>query len=141
MKRRDYRMLALQALFALEMNPVAPAAAMASVIHEFGNISEKDQAFLIQLIDGVWAQKEALDQKIAPQVEEWSIERLFAMDKILCRIALYEMYFAEEPLSAGIAINEAVELAKLFGEDDSPRFINGVLGAVVTEHERSHPRD
>ena len=55
MKRRDYRMLALQALFALEMNPVAPAAAMASVIHEFGNISEKDQAFLIQLIDGVWS--------------------------------------------------------------------------------------
>ena len=53
------------------------------------------------------------------------------MDRILCRMALYEIYISKNPLAPGIAINEAVELAKEFGADESPRFINGILGAVV----------
>ena len=58
-----------------------------------------------------------------------------AVDRNILRLAVYEIYFAEEKIPAGIAINEAVEIAKIYGSEDSPRFINGLLGKMVRNNE------
>jgi len=63
--------------------------------------------------------------------KEWKIERMAAIDRNVTRIAAYEMKFAQEKLTPNIAINEAVEIAKKYGTDDSARFVNGILGAMV----------
>ena len=131
MKRRDQRRLALQALFALEFNPTAVQDAIRAVAEEYGNLDKKTGEYLLELVSGIWETREELDKQIAPHTSEWAMDRIFDIDRILCRMALYEIYKSEEKLAPGIAINEAVELAKEFGEDESPRFINGVLGAVV----------
>jgi transcription antitermination factor NusB len=140
MKKREQRRLALQALFAMEFNPTtfeeSIEAAMDDETEKETKMRDKERLHLLNLVSETWKYKEDLDQLLAPHVEDWSLERIFSIDRILCRIALFEMYKAEQPLSAGIAINEVVELAKEFGEDESPRFINGILGAVVKANER-----
>lgn len=141
MKRHEQRKLALQALFALEFNPMEIGETVQMVIEEFADKKDKDFSFLNRLVSGVMAHREKLNGMLAPHAEEWSVERIFSVDRILCQMALFEMYCDEESLSPGIAINEAIELAKEFGEDDSPRFINGILGAVVKNNEQSISRN
>ena len=131
MKRRDQRRLAMQALFALEVNPTAVQDAIRAVAEEYGSLDKQSGEYLLSLVSGIWEAREELDEQIAPYTTEWAIERIFDVDRILCRMALYEIYISKNPLAPGIAINEAVELAKEFGADESPRFINGILGAVV----------
>lgn len=131
MKRRDQRRLAMQALFALEFNPTAVQDAIRAVAEEYGSLDKQSGEYLLSLVSGIWEAREELDEQIAPYTTEWAIERIFDVDRILCRMALYEIYVSKNPLAPGIAINEAVELAKEFGADESPRFINGILGAVV----------
>lgn len=140
MKRREQRKLALQVLFSLEFNPMETQEAIQIVLDEFSPTG-KSEEYLSELVSGVQKNKEKLDQLLAPYAEDWSLERIYDVDRILCRMALFEMYRENEPLSAGIAINEIVELAKEFGEDESPRFINGILGAVVKGNEKVSFRD
>lgn len=141
MKRHEQRKLALQALFALEFNPMDIDETIQNVVEEFADQKEREWSFLKRLVYGVMENREQLNQMLSPHAEEWSVERIFSVDRILCQMALFEMYCEEEPLSPGIAINEAIELAKEFGEDDSPRFINGILGAVVKNNEKSISRN
>ena len=84
------------------------------------------------LVEGVLFRKEAIDQSIAARAEGWTLERMPLVDLAIMRLAVFEMkYGGEVPVSA--AINEAVEIAKAYGTDDSPRFINGVLGRIAEE--------
>lgn len=138
MKRREQRKLALQALFAIEFNSLPLEEVIQAVEEEAGASPKKTDPYLQELTSGVLANQEELDQLWVPFAQDWSLERIYNIDRILFRIALFEMYKAKEQLSPGIAINEAVELAKEFGEDESPRFINGILGSVVKAHERNN---
>ena len=88
-------------------------------------------AFAAQLVHGTRANVEAIDAQIAANSREWKVERMAAVDRNLTRMATYEMCFAEEKLTPNIAINEAVELAKKYGTDDSSRYVNGILGAIM----------
>ena len=88
-------------------------------------------AFVAQLVHGTRANLEAIDAQIAANSREWKVERMAAVDRNLTRMATYEMCFAEEKLTPNIAINEAVELAKKYGTDDSSRYVNGILGAIM----------
>ena len=81
------------------------------------------------------AHRDFLDKIIARYAPEWPVEQMAAIDRNILRIALYEIAQGEDT-PVKVAINEAVELAKMFGSDASPRFVNGVLGSVVT-YERS----
>lgn len=83
-----------------------------------------------QLVDGVSAQKEAIDAELSMYAQDWKVSRMPAVDRNILRIAVYEMKYQEEKIDDGVAINEAVELAKRFGTDRSPKFINGVLGKL-----------
>lgn len=96
----------------------------------------EDKAFIESLVKGVSSQEKELDDVIRPVAPEWPIEQIARMDRVILRIGVYELLF-EQGVPPKVAINEAVELAKAFGGDNSSKFINGVLGTVLRKHEES----
>ena len=94
----------------------------------------EDKAFIETLVKGVDAKQAELDDIIRPVAPEWPIEQIARMDRIILRIGVFELLF-EEGVPPKVAINEAVELAKAFGGDNSSKFINGVLGTVLRNQE------
>lgn len=86
-----------------------------------------------ELAAGVDEHREELDETIAAHAKGWTVDRIAPLDMNVMRTALYEMEFMETP--AEVAINEAVEIAKEYCGADAPKFINGILGAVVRERE------
>jgi len=102
-------------------------------VEEFGG-EDTDKAFMESLITGVLAKREDLDLVIAKAAPDWPIEKIAPVDRNILRIGLFELLFSDRSqVPAKVAINEAIELAKIFGGDSSSRFINGVLGAVYKE--------
>ncbi len=91
--------------------------------------------YAYKLVQGVESNKGHIDAKITSVSENWKLERMPLMDAAILRIALFEMMYVDDvPIS--VSINEAVELAKIFGGgDDSPRFVNGVLGNIARQME------
>ena len=103
------------------------------------NVSEfapnkADNPFIEKLLDGVMSKQPELDQVIEKAAPEWPIDRISPVDRNILRLGLYELLFADrKEVPAKVAINEAIELAKQFGGENSSRFVNGVLGAVYKE--------
>lgn len=96
--------------------------------------NKTDMPFMEKLLDGVMAKQPELDLVIEKAAPEWPIDRISPVDRNILRLGLYELLFADRAeVPAKVAINEAIELAKQFGGDNSSRFVNGVLGAVYKE--------
>lgn len=90
-----------------------------------------DYAF--KLIEGVEEHQDVIDRYIVEHSQNWTLDRMPLLDKAILRIALYEMLFVDD-VPVSVSINEAVQLAKSFGgEEDSPRFINGMLGTIARQ--------
>lgn len=87
------------------------------------------------IVDGVLAVQEEIDALIRRFADRWSLERMPVVDRNLLRIGIYELLWASD-VPPGVAINEAVELAKLLSTEDSGRFVNGLLGRIAREHGR-----
>lgn len=87
--------------------------------------------YALHLVNGVLGAKDAVDSELGQFATNWTVERMPATDRNILRIAVFEILFAEPKVAAGIAINEAVEIAKSYGTDESPRFVNGILGKLV----------
>ena len=132
--RTRARSLALQVLYEVDMANHPPADAFKSRLEE-NPLSNELSEFARQIIFGVLLRTTDLDQLIAKYAPEWPFEQVAAIDRNILRIALWEFaVFHETPIK--VAINEAVELAKEFGSDSAPRFVNGVLGALADhQHE------
>ena len=93
-----------------------------------------DRAFIEELVRGVDKKREELDKILQPVAPEWPIDQIARMDRIVLRIGAYELLFGSD-VPPKVVINEAVELAKGFGGDNSSKFINGVLGTVLRQKE------
>ena len=89
------------------------------------------EEYALLLVNGVLGIKDAVDGELGQFATNWSVERMPATDRNILRIAAFEILHAEPKVAAGIAINEAVEIAKSYGTDESPRFVNGILGKLV----------
>lgn len=87
--------------------------------------------FARKLVQGVMAQAPALDRLIQKYAPEWPVDQMALIDRNILRMAIWE-FAADRQTPIKVAINEAVELAKLYGSDSAPRFVNGVLGALAT---------
>ena len=132
MIRRIARELVLQSLFQIDFAQVDCAAALNAAVEERSDQSaEKATEYAQDVLNGVLANSEAIDARISEYAIDWTLERMPAVDRNILRVAVYEMFFAAEKLVPNVAINEAVEIAKIYGTDDTPRFINGVLGKMV----------
>jgi N utilization substance protein B len=102
--------------------------------------SIESRDFIDDLVWGVLDNKKKLDKIIAPAAPEWPVEQIALVDLIILRMGIYELLFAKE-VPPKVAINEAVELAKAFGGQNSSRFINGVLGTVYRASDIYNPED
>ena len=89
-----------------------------------------DKQFVQDLLNGVIERQVELDSKLQPMAPEWPISQIARIDRNVLRIGLFELLYMRETVPPKVAINEAVELAKAFGSDNSSKFINGVLGTA-----------
>jgi N utilization substance protein B len=134
--RSASRQAALQVLYAVDVGrrgaealaPEAVESALAEVGAHF-ELPEGARDYARELALGVARERETIDRLIAAHATNWRIERMAAVDRNVLRVAVYEMGWAGLP--ATVAIDEAVELARRFGSDPSPGFVNGVLDAVA----------
>lgn len=130
------RSVVLQTLFEWDTSRTSDeeaAAALQRNVEEFGG-DDTDRPFMEALLQGVLAKRADLDLVITKAAPDWPLERIAPVDRNILRIGLYELLFADRAqVPAKVAINEAIELAKVFGGDSSGRFVNGVLGAVYKE--------
>jgi transcription antitermination protein NusB len=130
------RSIVLQSLFEWDLNALEKKA-----VHEVleRNVTEfapnkTDMPFMERLLDGIMAKQPELDMVIEKAAPDWPIDRISPVDRNILRLGLYELLFADrKEVPAKVAINEAIELAKQFGGENSSRFVNGVLGAVYKE--------
>lgn len=140
--RRKARALALQVLFEVDSveHPVEialPRRLEAAREEDEGTdrdpMPPEGEEFVRALVNGVVTQRDELDALIAKFAPEYPVDQLAIVDRNVLRLAFYELkYMGDVPVK--VAINEAVELAKLYGSDSAPRFINGVLGAYLAGH-------
>lgn len=105
-------------------------ANLTSVDHADG-----DRSFVESLVMGTAQHVSEIDQKIAAAAPEWPMDQISVVDKSILRLAIYELEFLHD-VPAKVAINEAVELAKTFGGDNTSKFINGVLGTIYRQSDR-----
>ncbi len=122
------RELALQALYQIDLSG-DPAREHPALSANFA-ADERARAFAIELVEGVCRERVVLDKHLVEVLENWSIERLSRVDHNVLRIALYEL-LQEPAIPARVTMDEAIELAKRFGDRDSGRFVNGVLDRLA----------
>ena len=128
-ERRRARELALQALYEVDLVGHAPATVLHVCFGSDVDPNPRVEGYARALVAGILASIEQLDQYIQSHAPEWPLDQVAVIDRNLLRMALYEFTVGKVPVK--VAINEAVELAKDYGADSSPRFVNGVLGALV----------
>lgn len=135
MSRRKAREMALQALFQLDYNQTDSQEALGVVFNERSGVAENTKKYSQELVHGTQSHLREIDEMIAGNSTEWKLDRMAGVDRNITRMAIYELKFSQEQLAPNIIINEAVELAKTFGSDESGRFINGILGSLVKSKE------
>jgi N utilization substance protein B len=130
------RSIVLQSLFEWDLNAIdrkQVAEVLDRNIEEFAP-NKTDRPFMDNLLSGILGKQPELDLVIEKAAPEWPIDRISPVDRNILRLGLYELLFSDrKEVPAKVAINEAIELAKQFGGDNSSRFVNGVLGAVYKE--------
>ncbi|MCA0171126.1 transcription antitermination factor NusB [Bacillus sp. RAR_GA_16] len=125
MKRRHAREKAIQVLFQIDVTDTDPREALHHVLNE----GEGDE-FLSELVFGTLENLEKIDAVIKENLVNWTFSRIGNVDRSVLRMATYEMVMRED-IPVNVSLNEAVELAKLFGGEESGRFVNGVLSKIM----------
>lgn len=129
------RIVALQTLYEFEFrkevrdDTVDQADILTRNLEKYES-SVDDIDFVKNLVSGVLNRVAELDELLRPLAPEWPLEQIARIDRAVLRIGLYELMFSEESVPPKVVINEAVELAKAFGSDNSGKFVNGVLGTA-----------
>ncbi len=131
--RRKARIFALQALYEIDTSNHKTDEVLAHLSHE-QRISQEGLKFASSIVDGVTKNKNHIDEAIHKYAPLFPIGQIAAIDRNILRIAIFEILFNNKtPIK--VAVNEAVELAKGFGGDTSPKFVNGVLGSIISGKE------
>ncbi len=133
--RHRGRMAVLQALYEIDCTGHSPGVVIGRLLAEAQLPPEVDQ-FASDLAHGVTSNLEWLDELIGRYAPEWPVDQIAIIDRNVLRIAIYEI-LSDVDTPVKVAINEAVELAKQFGSDSSGRFVNGVLGTLVSQEKPS----
>ncbi|MCA0990989.1 transcription antitermination factor NusB [Bacillus hwajinpoensis] len=125
MKRRHAREKAIQVLFQIDVTDTDPREALQHVLNE----GEGDE-FLSELVFGTLENLEKIDAVIKENLVNWTFSRIGNVDRSVLRMASYEIVMRDD-IPVNVSLNEAVELAKLFGGEESGRFVNGVLSKII----------
>lgn len=151
--RRLARILAFQVLYEVDLAHHQPAPVLARFVegeltrvgdpddYEYvhGPLADEVPAYARELIGGILRHREELDQEIQQRAPAWPLRQMSSVDRTILRTGLYECRFQHGIVPVKVAINEAIELAKLFGSESLPRFVNGVLGSAVAAESKPTP--
>lgn len=145
--RRSERALAFQVLYGLSFAPAKTLGELRRAFRQSPDNADKDmdqaateqeltapQGFAWELVEGIWTQGTALDDVIGSFSRNWRVDRMGRIELTLLRMGIYEMLYRDD-VPSKVAINEALELAKQFGEDKARPFVNGILDAAAKAHE------
>ena len=128
--RHQARIAALQALFEIDCAHHNPSVVIERRLHD-APLPEAGAHFARDLVQGVSKERDQLDLLIGRYAPEWPVDQIAIIDRNILRMAIYEILMRNDT-PVKVAINEAVELAKEFGSDSAGRFVNGVLGSLVS---------
>lgn len=134
--RTRARSVALQALYEIDMANHPPAEVLQERLED-AQLTDDLADFARQIVFGVLPLTPALDQIIARYAPEWPLDQIAAIDRNILRVSCWE-FAVKGDTPVKVAINEAVELAKMFGSDSAPRFVNGVLGSLAEHQQEIH---
>lgn len=135
MNRHLARTLAMQTLYEWDFQSDKSIHDMLSANLEATAHDDGDVSFVTALVEGVIEHKEAIDDLVRQHAPEWPLDQISVVDKSILRLSIYELLY-DTSTPAKVVINEAVELAKTFGGDNTSRFVNGVLGTVYRASDR-----
>ena len=127
MKRHEAREKALQVLFQLDSTELPVEEAIEHVLEE-----QKSSAFLEQLVRGTIEHKEAIDAILEEKLENWTLSRLPKIERTVLRLSVYELLYMQDTPQK-VVLNEAIELCKVFSDDKSSKFVNGVLSKFTQQ--------
>jgi transcription antitermination protein NusB len=125
MKRRTAREKALQAIFQMDVSQVDAKSAIEHVLE-----GQAGDDYLTRLVKGVFEEQEKIDQTISASLEKWTLDRLATVDRNLLRLSVFELLFCKDEVPSNVVLDEAIEIAKIFGDEQSSKFINGVLSKI-----------
>ncbi|MCE5289078.1 MAG: transcription antitermination factor NusB [Nocardiaceae bacterium] len=130
--RHKARNRAVDLLFEAEARGMSAGELLADRLGMVGKTDSVNpiNPYTVKLVDGVMAERQQIDGTIRDYLEEWTLDRLPAVDRAILRVAVWELFFALD-VPPVVAVDEAVELAKKLSTDDSPGFVNGILGRIV----------
>ena len=128
--RRKARKRALDVLYEADLRALSPEQVLTTYLARLQRPLPEHIGYTEQLVAGVAAHHDRIDELIASYAESWTLDRMPVVDRNLARIAVFEMLHVDE-IDDPVAISEAVELAKEMSTDDSPRFLNGILGRIA----------
>jgi N utilization substance protein B len=128
--RRKARKRALDVLYEADLRDLPPRQVLTSYLDRIGTPRPDHMDYAVSLVEGVAEHLDRIDELIASYAEGWTIDRMPVVDRNLARIAVFELLYVPE-IDDPVAITEAVELAKQLSTDDSPRFLNGILGRIA----------
>lgn len=131
MSRRMARELAFQILFQVDIGRIPWEDALKMTMDE-NEIPKHSEVFLEELVSGVMDKLQEVDYLLTRSSEEWPLQRMASTDRNILRLAVYEILHQKD-IPVEVTVNEAVEIAKKYGEEDSGRFVNGVLGTIIKE--------
>jgi N utilization substance protein B len=126
--RRRAREIALQLLYQMEVNPVDPHEAL-ELFWQGLSASQPIKEFVGRIVEGVHGKQEEIDKLIKKHSEHWRLDRMDRVDKSILRMGVFEIMFCDD-IPARVAMNEAVDLGKKFGAEESGAFINGILDKI-----------
>lgn len=135
--RHLQRSVAMQSLYELDFSGFKEETELGVVkrnLDEFAPGLEGGEHFAEKIIEGAVRERETIDQLIVKCAPEWPLDQIASVDRAILRLGIYELLFGDyDEVPPKVAINEAIELAKSFGSDSSPKFVNGVLGTIYRE--------
>lgn len=130
MKRRKAREFALQVLYQLDVRKEKPSAAILKHFWKQNECDDEVRAFAEELIKGTFRHLDRINSRIQVCAENWNLDRMATVDRNILRLGAYEILYRRD-IPASVTINEAVEIAKKFGTDESGAFVNGVLDSLA----------
>jgi N utilization substance protein B len=133
--RRKSRRRALDVLYSADLRDVPVGQVLAETLSRLGGEVPEHMAYAVELVEAFIAHADRVDELIATYAEGWTLDRMPAVDRNLCRIAVVELLYRDD-VDDAVAISEAVELAAQLSTDDSPRFVNGLLGRIAEYAQR-----
>ncbi len=136
MSRKQARELLMKMVFQMDAQQDASPQLMRRLYDE-QPVKPKDKDYIEQTFANICLHREEIDAKISANSRRWKLERIPKADLAILRVGVGELFWpAEEGISPGVAINEAVELAKIYGTDQAPSFINGILGNIARNRDK-----